>query len=615
MARFIRCAAIFALCLGLMDCPSTPKPGTNTVAAPAFNPAEGVYAGAQSVTISSSTEGAEIRYTTDGSMPTSTTGSLYSGPVAVSSTTTIKALASKAGWNDSPVVSATFTIGARVADVTFDPPAGTYGAAATVTLRTATEGAQIYFTTDGSEPGAGSGTRYAGPISVTKSQTIKAVGVKQPLANSAVSSAQYTIKPSQAGVREAPPLTDAEIADARNALARAKEADADYFDPDNYDAARQLLDEGVALRTTDPATAREKLADSKARADTAFSNSVERSAQVMQANMEAARQRLLTLGADKFTPDEYQGSTAGIEESAGLYQNQDYAGARARAYQALKEMTDLGNRLETQLATVKSLRYETEQLMQQAESEGLYAYAPEQKDKVTSLYLQGVDAYQGYKLDAAEESFGAAREAARETIRIAREARNSNQAGEKEKAEALQQQVMKALVNASTLTVVTEDGTVIKPQNWTDEDFLKEIDKMMEEEQQNDPSSDGQSLAIPADGTTVVLADDSTVNLLQQARDLWTQGLREKQAGNYAKAQDYFNAAQRYVDIYKSFAVKGVYTVRLIPDRRDCLWRIAEYADIYGDPYKWPQIWRRNRKLIQNPDLIQPGWQLVIPPQ
>jgi nucleoid-associated protein YgaU len=178
----------------------------------------------------------------------------------------------------------------------------------------------------------------------------------------------------------------------------------------------------------------------------------------------------------------------------------------------------------------------------------------------------------------------------------------------------MQEQVMKALVEASKLTVVNDDGTVAKPQNWKDEDFLKEIDRLMQEEQ-NKPSPGPQSMAVPAGQATVVMADDTAVNLLQQARDLWSQGLKEKQAGNYGKALDYFAEAQRYVDIYKSFAVKGVYTVRLILDRRDCLWRIAEYADIYGDPYKWPNIWRRNRKLIQNPDLIYPGWQLVIPPE
>ena len=121
--------------------------------------------------------------------------------------------------------------------------------------------------------------------------------------------------------------------------------------------------------------------------------------------------------------------------------------------------------------------------MKQAESEELYQYAPGQKDKVTSLYLKGVDSLQGYKLDDAEENFGAAREAAKDTIRIAREARDGNQAAQKAKAEAMQAQVMKSLVEASSLTVVTEDGTVVKPQNWKDEDFLKEIDRMMQEEQ------------------------------------------------------------------------------------------------------------------------------------
>jgi nucleoid-associated protein YgaU len=534
MARFSRLAFIAALCIVLVNCPSTPKPPASTVAAPTFSPAEGEFTDAQSVTISTATEGAEIRYTTDGSEPTAASGSVYSGPLQVPATTTIRAVASKTGWTDSPVASATFTI--KTAAVIANPPA-------------------------------------------TKE-----------------------------------PVTDAEIEAARNALARAREVDADYFDPDNYDEARQLLDEGVSLRTSDPDTARQKLSESKDKADLAFTNSAEKSAQVMAANLEAARKRLLALEADKFLPDDFQAATAGIDESAALYQDKDYSGARARAYQALKEMTDLGNRLESRLAAVKSVKYETEQLMKQAESEGLYQYAPEQKDKVTSLYLKGVDSFQGYKLDDAEENFGAAREAARDTIRIAREARDGNQAAQKQKAEAMQEQVMKALVEASSLTVVTEDGTVVKPQNWKDDDFLKEIDRMMQEEQKKD-SSGGQSMAVPTDRSTVVLAEDDTVSLLQQARDLWSQGLKEKQAGNYGKALDYFNEAQRYIDIYKSYAVKGVYTVRLIPDRRDCLWRIAEYNDIYGDPYKWPNIWRRNRKLIQNPDLIYPGWQLVIPPE
>ena len=611
MSRMIRLLSIVLLSIVLVNCPSTPKPPAQTAAAPVFTPAEGTYPSAQSVTITTATDGAEIRYTTDGTAPTSTSGNVYTGPIQVSATTTIAAIAYKTGWGDSPVAHATFTVTGRVADVTFQPAAGAFDSAATVMLTTATDGAQIYFTTDGSDPGPGKGELYAGPISVTETQTIKAMGVRQGWEDSAIASAAYTIRAAQA---QSAPITDAEISDARNALARAKEVDADYYDPDNFDSARQLLYEGLELRVSDPATARIRLSSSKEKADLAFTNSVSRAGQDMAARMEAARKKLLEIEADKFQPEEFQAVTAGIDQSKALFESSDYSGARARAYQALKDMTDLRNRLEARLANVRTLKYDTEQLMKQAEDGELYTLAPGQREKVTSLYLKGLDAWQGYRLDDAEEGFGAALEAAKDTIRIAQEAQG-NQAETKKKADAMQVQVMKSLQEASTLTVVTEDGTVITPQNWTEDEFLKEIDRLQKQEDQGSTPSKDQSMVIPSDQGTVVMAEDSTASLLQQARDLWVQGLKENAAGNYGKALDYFNEAQRYIDIYKSFAVKGVYTVRLIPDRRDCLWRIAEYKDIYGDPYRWPNIWRRNRKLIQNPDLIYPGWQLVIPPE
>jgi nucleoid-associated protein YgaU len=612
MTRFVPLAAIICLSILLIGCPSTPKT-PDTVAAPGFAPAEGVFTTAQSVALATSTEGAEIRYTTDSSMPSATEGTVYSGPITVSATTTIRAIATKPGWSDSPVASATYTITGTVASVTFDPASGTFDESVTVTLGTTTQGAQIYYTTDGSQPAPSSGILYAGPISVTSSQTLSAIAVKQSWDSSVVTTAAYTVNPKQVVVEpQVEPVSDVEVSDARNALARAKEVDADFFDPDNYDAARRLLDEGVDLRVNDPATARKKLAGSKEAADTAFTNSVQRAAEIMAASMEAARQRLLGLEADKFTPSEYDSSTAGIDAAAALFAANDYANARARGYQALKEMTDLANRLEARLATVRQLKLDVENLMKDLESSDAYTWAPGQKDTVTGYYLAGLNAYKGYGLDDAEENFGAAKVAAQDALRIAREAKDTTEAQQKAVAEQLQQQAMEALIEASKLTVVTEDGTVVEPQNWTDEDFLKEIDKMIQEEQN---ASGGQSMLIPSDGSTAVMADESTGNLLQQARDLWAAGIKEKAAGNYAKAQDYFNESLRYIEIYKSYAVKGVYTVRLIPDRRDCLWRIAEYAEVYGDPYKWPTIWRRNRKLIQNPDLIYPGWQLVIPPQ
>ncbi len=77
---------------------------------PSLSPAAGAYNSAQTVTLASTTTGASIRYTTDGTDPTSTTGVVYIGPITVSGTTTIKAIAYKAGWLDSIPALAVYTI-------------------------------------------------------------------------------------------------------------------------------------------------------------------------------------------------------------------------------------------------------------------------------------------------------------------------------------------------------------------------------------------------------------------------------------------------------------------------------------------------------------------------
>jgi xylan 1,4-beta-xylosidase len=79
------------------------------VAIPAFNPAPGIYTSAQSVTISCATSGATIRYTTDGSNPNASSP-VYSSPINVSATTTIKAYATKSGLSDSSVATGIYTI-------------------------------------------------------------------------------------------------------------------------------------------------------------------------------------------------------------------------------------------------------------------------------------------------------------------------------------------------------------------------------------------------------------------------------------------------------------------------------------------------------------------------
>ena len=96
------------------------------VNAPTFTPAGGNFSGAsQSVTLIADSD-AEIRYTTDGTNPTVSTGTVYSAPISVSSTTTIKAIAVKDGFATG-VVSSTYTkvsSGSKTVQYVFNTEAG-----------------------------------------------------------------------------------------------------------------------------------------------------------------------------------------------------------------------------------------------------------------------------------------------------------------------------------------------------------------------------------------------------------------------------------------------------------------------------------------------------------
>ncbi len=102
-----------AMKTGLTDSAVATAVYTLQCATPTFAPPAGSYLGTQSVTISTTTSGAEIRYTTNGDDPTGAS-TLYTGPVSVAATGTLKAIAIKAGRTNSAIGSAAYTISAAL---------------------------------------------------------------------------------------------------------------------------------------------------------------------------------------------------------------------------------------------------------------------------------------------------------------------------------------------------------------------------------------------------------------------------------------------------------------------------------------------------------------------
>ena len=165
-----------------------PEIGTSTVKAKAFNNTSGDVASAttsfnltknaapsisvnmttKKATISTSVEGGTIYYTTNGNNPT-VSSTVYSAPISFNKPTTIKAIVGKVGYAPSTV-----TTKAIIKVVT--PQLYDNGNLA-IAITSATVGASIYYTIDGSTPSRSS-SLYSAPLTDMDGKTIKAIAVK-----------------------------------------------------------------------------------------------------------------------------------------------------------------------------------------------------------------------------------------------------------------------------------------------------------------------------------------------------------------------------------------------------------------------------------------------------
>ena len=200
-AQFLGIIALMAVIgFGVAGCksPTDSGPTVNTVVTPTATPAAGAVISGTTITLASFTAGAEIWYTIDGSVPAKdgVNSTKYTNPIAITAAVTIKAIAVKDGMNDSAILEAVYTIAIVVPDTvatpTATPAAGAVANGSTVTLATTTEGATIYYTTNGDIPTTSS-TEYTSPIAITDDLTIKAFAVKEGMTNSDILESAYMI--------------------------------------------------------------------------------------------------------------------------------------------------------------------------------------------------------------------------------------------------------------------------------------------------------------------------------------------------------------------------------------------------------------------------------------
>ncbi len=122
---FMIVIALLIVLISLSCSKKTTEPEVKKVATPSFTPPGGRYTSSQTVTMQSTTLGVTIVYTTDGTEPNSSS-QVYSNPINVNRSTTIKAKAFRDGLYDSATASATYTISGGTPGEMVLVPGGTF---------------------------------------------------------------------------------------------------------------------------------------------------------------------------------------------------------------------------------------------------------------------------------------------------------------------------------------------------------------------------------------------------------------------------------------------------------------------------------------------------------
>ncbi len=164
---------------------------TMNIATPAVSPSGGTYTQPQTVTVSTTTPNVTLRYTTDGSTPTESSA-IYTVPLYFPTTTTLKVIGFRDGWNNSSQRSATYKMNfGTLPPPDIAPGEGMYITSVVVTL-SSLPGATIRYTTNGNTPNTLSPI-YSEPLTVSTSQTIKAIAYHPDYSTSPVTTAVYVI--------------------------------------------------------------------------------------------------------------------------------------------------------------------------------------------------------------------------------------------------------------------------------------------------------------------------------------------------------------------------------------------------------------------------------------
>jgi nucleoid-associated protein YgaU len=411
------------------------------------------------------------------------------------------------------------------------------------------------------------------------------------------------------------------ISRARNKILLAEEARASTYFPLRLTELKSALSKINQTKDSDPNLARILYNEFDESSNSLINDSWKALREACVNILNEREKQINAFNGKEFTPVEYKLAITSKNIAIESFNTDNFAKAVADYRIAYTELTNLYNSLSNNKKYLDSLFKRIERLYTDGVQLEANKWAKEDFDTAYNLYNRGIEElYTNYNAISGEklllDTLYYGRKAIEQTI-INKKVYETDQ-------EILR--LLSELEEASTLTVVDLEDNIISPSTWKGEASLKDkpIEASVEiiEESGLEEIDLDRDIDVEFPGVVKIISGETRVlgitetrkNLLEQAKEYWELGIKARNSGDLLMAKEYLDKSQIFLDEYKSMAVSMVYTVVLNIEDRDCLWKIAGREEFYGDPYLWPLIWERNKKLIQDPDLIYPGWKLIIPP-
>jgi nucleoid-associated protein YgaU len=409
-----------------------------------------------------------------------------------------------------------------------------------------------------------------------------------------------------------------EIRRAEDAIEKAEKAGAGSYSPELFLAANEDLEKAKSMKSSNPDRSRTLLASSIEKAEKAYEQSINAQVEQKIAKLRILESMLKDIEAERFMPEEYRIVQARADQLI-LYLNQkDYENADKQYSSTLRAMQNLYDTLDKNIRWVKILDRDTTTYIKEAEEQEVFLWAPEELEKANYIYSQGISQFNNYKIKESEKSLKEAKYWAYQSIQLSKQRKRQSE------TDQLMLDALNTLENASQNRVMEEDGTIIEANPWQGDDYLNENpapsteadqfsedDSSLKEYDPDEAESEDKNAFFLINGVTSVMGDEQRTTLLDQAIELWKQGVKARSEGKFDIADEYFKQSKAYSEAYSANAIANEYIVK----KRDTLWAISAKKEILDNPFLWTKIWRRNSKIIENPDLIYPGQKLIIPPK